>query len=70
VLFRSALARAITFWRPYRSWEDLLLISDVGEAELRLLQTAGFAITPPNDAAWAPPKRFKLSAGSDGSPHR
>ena len=57
------LARAIALWRPYRSWDELLLVSDIDEPVLERLQDVGFRIVPPDDAAWAAPKPFRLSAG-------
>ena len=57
------LARAIALWRPYRSWDELLLVSDIDEPVLERLQDVGFRIVPPDDATWAAPKPFRLSAG-------
>jgi DNA uptake protein ComE-like DNA-binding protein len=59
-----ALARVIALWQPYRSWDDLLLVSDVDDAAIATLQNEGFEIVPADDGGWAPPKPFKLSAGS------
>ena len=58
------LARAIALWQPYRSWDDLLLVSDVDDAAIAALQSEGFEIVPADDGGWAAPKPFKLSAGS------
>jgi DNA uptake protein ComE-like DNA-binding protein len=55
------LARTLTFWRPYRAWDDLLGFTEVDDLTLHRLRGAGFEITPPNDADWAPPKAFDLS---------
>ena len=56
------LARAIALWQPYRSWDDLLLVSDIDEPAIEQLQRGGFEIVQANDAGWAAPKPFKLSA--------
>lgn len=58
----SALARAIALWQPYRCWDDLLLVSEIDEIVIDQLRQGGFEIGKPNDAAWAVPKPFKLSA--------
>ncbi len=59
--FDPMIAREVGFWRPYRSWEQLLLIGGMDEQALDRLREQGFGIAPPNDAALAPPKPFKLS---------
>lgn len=60
------LARAIALWQPYRSWDDLLLISDIDDAVIETLQREGFEILPADDGGWAAPRRFELSVGSRG----
>jgi len=57
-----ALAHAITLLQPYRSWDDVLLIADMDEATVKQLQGSGFQIVPADEAAWAAPKPFQLSA--------
>jgi hypothetical protein len=58
--FDAALAREVQFWRPYRSWEQLLLVGGIDEAALEQLKDQGFEITAPDYAAMTPPKPFKL----------
>ena len=60
----SALAREVGFWRPYRSWDQLLLVAGIDDAALDRLKRQGFEIAAPNDAALAPPKPFKLSVAA------
>jgi hypothetical protein len=59
----STLARAIVIWRPYRSWDELLLVSDIDEPVVERLRDVGFHIVPPDESTWEAPKPFKLSAG-------
>lgn len=59
-----ALARDVGFWRPYRSWDQVLLVSGMEEALLQRLKDQGFEIVPPDDTALSPPKPFKLSVAS------
>ena len=59
-----ALAREVQFWRPYRSWDQLLLVGGIDEAALEHLKGQGFEITPPDYSAMTPPKPFKLSVGA------
>jgi hypothetical protein len=56
------LARAIALWRPYRSWDELLLVSDIDEPVVECLQEVGFQIVPPDETTWSTPKPFKLSS--------
>lgn len=58
------IAREVGFWRPYRSWDQLFLVGGFDETALERLQSQGFEIKPPNDAALMPPKPFKLSAAA------
>jgi len=60
----TMLAREVGFWRPYRSWEQLLLVGGMDKDALDRLRGKGFEIVPPNDAAVAPPKPFRLSVGA------
>jgi hypothetical protein len=60
--FEPDRARELGFWRPYRSWDDPLLLATLDEAAVERLQCHGFEIGALNDAAWAAPKPFKLSA--------
>jgi DNA uptake protein ComE-like DNA-binding protein len=62
--FDPMLAREVGFWRPYRSWEQVLLVGGMDEQALDRLRDQGFEIAPPDDAALAPPKPFKLSVGA------
>jgi len=55
------LVREVGFWRPYRSWDQLLQVGGMDGPALDRLRGQGFEITPPDDAALAPPKPFKLS---------
>uniref|UniRef100_B0SXR1 Uncharacterized protein n=1 Tax=Caulobacter sp. (strain K31) TaxID=366602 RepID=B0SXR1_CAUSK len=57
-----ALARTLAFWRPYRGWDDLLSLGEIDDQVLGLLRDSGVKIVPPNDAHWAAPKAFGLSA--------
>ena len=59
--FDPVLARELRFWRPYRSWDQLLLLADIDDAALDRLKNQGFEITAPDDASLSPPKPFKLS---------
>lgn len=65
--FDPDLVREVGFWRPYRSWDQLLLIDGVDDAVLDRLKSQGFEIAAPNDAALAPPKPFKLSTVGHGA---
>jgi DNA uptake protein ComE-like DNA-binding protein len=60
----SDQAREVGFWRPYRSWDQLLLVAGIDDAALDRLKRQGFEIAAPNDAALAPPKPFKLSVAA------
>lgn len=62
--FEPIVARELAFWRPYQSWEQLLLVGDMDEAALERLKRQGFEITATDDKAWAPPKPFRLSIGA------
>lgn len=59
-----AQAREVEFWRPYSSWDQLLMLVDVDDAVLDRLKRQGFEIAAPNDAALASPKPFKLSVAA------
>ena len=59
--FDPVLARELRFWRPYRSWDQLLLLAGIDDAALDRLKNQGFEITAPDDASLSPPKPFKLS---------
>jgi DNA uptake protein ComE-like DNA-binding protein len=56
------VARAVAFWGPFRTWEDLLWIDEVDDTVLTRLRTRGFDIMPPVDRDRPLPKPFKLSA--------
>ena len=62
--FDPVLAREVRFWRPYRSWDQLLLLTGIDDALLDRLRRQGFEITAPDDASLSPPKPFKLSAAA------
>ena len=62
--FDPMLAREVGFWRPYRSWEQLLLVGGMDEHALDRLREQGFEIAPPDDGILAAPKPFKLSVGA------
>jgi hypothetical protein len=57
-------ARAMALWRPFRSWEDLLWISEVDDDVVARLKTVGFEIKGPTDQAWPAPKPFQVSSTS------
>jgi hypothetical protein len=56
------LARDVEFWRPYRSWDDPMLLATLDDGAVAQLQNHGFKVGAPNDSAWAGPKSFKLSS--------
>ncbi|WP_425995559.1 hypothetical protein [Caulobacter sp. DWR1-3-2b1] len=56
-----AIVREVGFWRPYQSWDQLLLVGGVDEAALERLKSQGFEINSPNHDALTLPKPFKLS---------
>ena len=56
------VARAVAFWGPFRTWEDLLWIDEVDDLVLTRLRTRGFEITPSADRDRAIPKAFQLRA--------
>lgn len=60
--FDPVLAREVGFWRPYQTWDQLLLVGGVDEAALERLKRQGFEIGSPNHDALTPPKPFRLSA--------
>jgi len=59
-----AQAVELRFWRPYRSWDDLLLLPTLDEDAPERLRRHGFEISVPADEAWAAPKPFRLSAAT------
>lgn len=62
--FDPVLAREVGFWRPYRSWDQLLLLAGMDDAALDRLKSQGFEIAAPDDGFLTPPKPFKLTAAS------
>ncbi len=56
--------RDVGFWRPYRSWDDPLLLATLDDAAMEQLQRHGFEIEAPDDGAWAAPKSFQLTAAA------
>ncbi|OYX70016.1 MAG: hypothetical protein B7Y81_12685 [Caulobacter sp. 32-67-35] len=62
--FDPVLAREVGFWRPYQTWDQLLLVGGVDEAALERLQRRGFEIGSPNQDALTPPKPFRLSVSA------
>jgi len=59
--FDPAVARDVGFWRPYQTWDQLLLVGGVDEAALERLKRQGFEIGSPDHAALTPPKPFRLA---------
>jgi hypothetical protein len=59
-----AAARAMTLWRPFRSWDDLLWVSEIDDSAVARLKTVGFEIQGPADHAWPAPKPFRVSSRS------
>jgi len=59
-----AAARAMAFWGPFRSWEDLLWISEIDDGVLARLRTVGFEIGGVADQGWPAPKAFRVSSAS------
>jgi DNA uptake protein ComE-like DNA-binding protein len=58
------VARAVAFWGPFRTWEDLLWINEIDDAVLTRLRARGFEIKPPVDRDLPAPKPFRLSASA------
>jgi DNA uptake protein ComE-like DNA-binding protein len=59
-----AAARAMALWGPFRSWEDLLWISEVDDGVMARLKTLGFKIEGPADHDWPAPKPFQVSSAA------